>query len=272
MGLADVSRVPIERPEFPAARPSRTRVAAVADLHFGRHPPEFYLPLFAAANDADVLVICGDLTDHGRLDQAQGLARLLTQQARVPIVAVLGNHDFENGQAAAVRDTLGEVGVRVLDGEGVTIAGVGFAGVKGFCGGFGPRALGPWGEPIIKAFVQETLAEALKLETALSRLRETPRIALLHYSPVASTVAGEPEEIYPFLGSSRLEEPLIRLGVAAVFHGHAHHGRFRGQTARGAPVFNVSLPLLQSLDRTKYVHVLDVDRASAEPAGRRAEG
>ena len=270
MGLAHDSRVPIERPEFPAARPTRTRIAAVADLHFGRHPAEFYTPLFAAANEADVLVVCGDLTDHGRLDQAQGLARLITQQARTPIVAVLGNHDFENGQADAVRDTLTAAGVRVLDGESVTVAGVGFAGVKGFCGGFGPRALGPWGEPIIKAFVQETLAEALKLETALSRLRSTPRIALLHYSPVASTVAGEPEEIYPFLGSSRLEEPLIRLGVAAVFHGHAHHGRLHGQTTQGAPVFNVSLPLLQRLDRGQFVHMLDVDRAGS--VARRAEG
>jgi Icc-related predicted phosphoesterase len=260
----------IERPEFPGVRPTRTRVAAVADLHFGRHPPEFYRPLFAAANEADVLAICGDLTDHGRLEQAQGLARLITQQARVPVVSVLGNHDFENGQADAVRETLAEVGVKVLVGERVSIAGVGFAGVKGFCGGFGPRALGPWGEPIIKAFVQETLAEALKLETALSRLRATPRIALLHYSPVASTVVGEPEEIYPFLGSSRLEEPLIRLGVAAVFHGHAHHGRFSGQTAQGAPVFNVSLPLLQSLDRGRFVHILDVDSAGAD--ARRAEG
>ena len=133
----------------------------------------------------------------------------------------------------------------MLDGDAVEIAGVGFAGVKGFCGGFGARALGPWGESIIKAFVQESVAEALKLEAALARLRSTARVALLHYAPVASTVEGEPLEIYPFLGSTRLEDPLVRYEVDVVFHGHAHHGQPEGRTSAGAPVFNVSWPLLQ---------------------------
>ena len=247
------------------------QIAAVADLHFGRHALESYLPVFTAANASDVLVICGDLTDHGRVDEAQGLARLITQQARVPIVAVLGNHDYESGQVAALSDTMREAGVHVLDGDSMTIAGIGFAGVKGFCGGFGARALGPWGEPLIKAFVQETLAEALNLETALARLRATTRVALLHSSPVASTVAGEPPEVFPFLGSSRLEEPLLRLGVAAVFHGHAHHGQLQGRTAQNAPVFNVSLPLLQRAQPPRFVHVLELDRLDDDMT-ERAQG
>ena len=223
-----------------------TRIVAIADLHFGRHTAETFGPLLAqATTDADVLAVCGDLTDHGRLEEAQGVSRLLVQNSRVPVVAVLGNHDYESGQHEAVRRVLVDAGIHVLDGEAVEISGVGFAGTKGFCGGFGARALGAWGEPIIKAFVQEALSETLKLESALGRLRATTRIALLHYAPVASTVEGEPLEIYPFLGSTRMEEPLVRYEVHAVFHGHAHHGRAEGRTAGGAPVFNVSLPLLQ---------------------------
>jgi Icc-related predicted phosphoesterase len=222
------------------------RIAALADLHFGRYPAETYAPILSRASaDADVLAICGDLTDHGRIEEVQGLCRALPTGRRLPIVAVFGNHDYESGQDEALRNVLRDAGVHVLDGDAVELAGIGFAGVKGFCGGFGPRALGAWGEPIIKAFVQESVAEALKLETALARLRSVTRIALLHYSPVVSTVEGEPLEIYPFLGSTRLEEPLARYQVEAVFHGHAHHGQAEGRLTSGAPVYNVSLPLLQ---------------------------
>jgi len=172
---------------------------------------------------------------------------------------VLGNHDYESSQEPLVSQTLRDAGVHLLDGDSVEVSGVGFAGVKGFCGGFGPRALGSWGEPMIKAFVQESLAEALKLETALARLKTPSRIVLLHYSPVAATVAGEPLEIFPFLGSSRLEEPLLRYEVTAVFHGHAHHGQHEGQTAKGAPVFNVSLPLLQHSTPPRNMHIIEID-------------
>lgn len=230
------------------AESSALRIVATADIHFGRHPTDTFAPaLAAAAAEADVLAICGDLTDHGRPEEAEGLVKLLAQTVRIPIVTVLGNHDCESGQEQKLREILTSAGVHVLDGESIEIKGVGFAGVKGFCGGFGVRALGPWGEPTIKAFVQETVAEALKLEAALARLRSVARIALLHYAPVISTVEGEPLEIYPFLGSSRLEDPLVRYDVAAVFHGHAHHGKPEGRTAGGAPVFNVSLPMLQRL-------------------------
>ena len=133
----------------------------------------------------------------------------------------------------------------ILDGDAVEFHGVGFAGAKGFCGGFGRRALEPWGEPAIKAFVREALDESLKLESALARLRTKHRIALLHYAPIQATVEGEPPEIFPFLGSSRLEEPINRYEVTAVLHGHAHHGSPEGRTSTNVPVYNVSMSLLR---------------------------
>jgi Icc-related predicted phosphoesterase len=224
----------------------KVRVAATGDLHFGRADHGIPLrPLFAeVASRADILVLCGDLTDTGEPEEARGLARVLSS-VTIPIVAVLGNHDYEMGKPAEVRHILCDAGVKVLDGESCEIDGVGFAGVKGFAGGFGRGTLGPWGEDIVKKFVQEALGEALKLETALGRLRNERRVAILHYSPIEGTVAGEPKEIYPFLGCSRLEEPLSRYPVDAVFHGHAHHGTLEAKTLAGTPVYNVSINLLQ---------------------------
>src|SRR5262245_16862287 len=196
------------------------RVAAMADIHFAK-TSESAIQLLSQVNDsADVLLLCGDLTDYGHPDEAHLLAKQLAGSVRVPIVAVLGNHDYESGQQGELRKILTEVGVKVLDGDACEIEGIGFAGVKGFCGGFGQRALAPWGEEAIKHFVQEAVDQMLKLESALARLRTPQKIALLHYSPIQETVEGEPPEIYPFLGSSRLEEPLNRYSVAAVFHGH----------------------------------------------------
>ncbi|HET6838029.1 MAG TPA: metallophosphoesterase, partial [Gemmatimonadales bacterium] len=187
---------------------------------------------------------CGDLTDRGDPDEARQMAKALSSTT-VPIVAVLGNHDYECDRVPEVTRILTDAGVRVLDGDAQEVLGIGFAGVKGFAGGFGRGALGPWGEPLIKRFVREALDEALKLETALSRLRTDRKVALLHYSPIAATVEGEPPEIYPYLGSSRLEEPLTRYPVDVVFHGHAHHGAVEGRTRNGVPVYNVSMMLLQ---------------------------
>jgi Icc-related predicted phosphoesterase len=141
---------------------------------------------------------------------------------------------------------LTDVGVHMLDGDAWEYKGVGFAGVRGFCGGFGRGALGPWGEKIIKAFVQEAVQEALKLESALARLTSDHRIVLMHYAPIRATVEGEPPEIFPFLGSSRLEDPLTRFEVTAVFHGHAHKGAPEGKTQSGIPVFNVAHQVLQA--------------------------
>jgi Icc-related predicted phosphoesterase len=176
---------------------------------------------------------------------------------------VLGNHDYESGAVADVRKILTESGIRLLDGESYEVHGIGFAGVKGFAGGFGRGVLGPWGEEAVKRFVHEAVEEALKLESALARLRAPTRIAILHYAPIAETVDGEPREIYPYLGCSRLEEPLSRYTVTAVFHGHAHHGKPEGKTSAGSPVYNVSLPLLQSLTPDQPIRLLDVALAPA---------
>lgn len=220
------------------------RFAAVGDLHVTKDSAGTLRSLFAQASEsADALLLCGDLTDYGTADEARVLAEELAG-ASVPVVAVLGNHDYESGTPQVVCEALTRIGVRVLDGEACEIEGVGIAGVKGFAGGFGRGSLGAWGEPAIKAFVQEALHEAMKLESALAKLRTPRRIALLHYSPIAGTVAGEPPEIFPFLGSSRLEEPLLRYPVDAVFHGHAHRGALEGRTINGVPVFNVARPLL----------------------------
>ena len=223
------------------------RVGAVADVHYGREPESRLRPLFEeAGRRVDVLLLCGDLTDYGTPEEAEPLARDLAAAVRVPVLAVLGNHDFESGKEQEVTAALRAAGVKVLDGEGCEVAGVGFAGVKGFGGGFGRGTLEPWGEAAVKVFVRESVDEALKLERALARLTAPTKVALLHYAPIRATVAGEPEEILPFLGSGRLEEPVNRYGVAAVFHGHAHRGAPEGRTATGVPVYNVALPLLRA--------------------------
>src|SRR5437762_2508225 len=249
------------------------RVSAIGDLHCTRTSEGVLQPLFAEmAESADIIALAGDLVDYGLADEAHVLAHELSValKAKVPVVAVLGNHDFEGGQPEVVKKILCDAGVTVLDGDAVEIKGVGLAGVKGFCGGFGRRALEPWGEPTIKAFVREALDEALKLESALARLRSPNRIALLHYAPIQATVEGEPLEIYPFLGSSRLEDPINRYQVDAVLHGHAHHGAPEGRTTAQVPVYNVSMPLLKRLfpERPPF-RILEVERneAASPPNG-----
>jgi Icc-related predicted phosphoesterase len=213
-------------------------------LHCTKTSQGAFQPLFARiAESADVLLLAGDLTDYGLPEEARVLARELSV-VRIPMAAVLGNHDVQSDNADDVRQIVTDAGAIVLDGDACELHGVGIAGVKGFGGGFGARALGPWGEPIIKQFVLEAVNEALKLEAALARLRTAQMIVLLHYAPVQSTVDGEPLEIYPFVGSSRLEEPISRFPVSFVVHGHAHRGRLEGATKTRVPVYNVSMPLL----------------------------
>lgn len=224
----------------------RVRLAVVADIHCGEGAEGAYHNFFARmAEQADVVALCGDLTDYGRAAEAQVLVRELKAVAGKPVLAVFGNHDFESGEIVDVRKVLADGGVHVLEGGSFEYEGVGFAGVKGFMGGFGMHCLQSWGEASTKAFVQDALDEELKLEKALGHLQSETRVALMHYAPIEDTVVGEPVEIYPFLGCSRLEEPLDRYGVAAVFHGHAHAGTFEGRTSRGAPVYNVAMPVLR---------------------------
>lgn len=245
------------------------RVAALGDLHCAKASQGAFQSLFAGIQEAaDVLLLAGDLTDYGLPEEADVLAREMST-LKLPIAAVLGNHDLESGRQAEVVRILTDAGVSVLDGGACELRGVGVAGVCGFGGGFGHRALAPWGEPAVKQFVQAAVDEALKLERALAKLRTQTVIALLHYSPVQQTVAGEPLEIYPFLGSSRLEEPINRYPVSFVLHGHAHRGQPDGVTATGIAVHNVSMPLLrrtradQMPFRVFEVPVADPQRAAA---------
>ena len=243
------------------------RLGAVGDLHCGKTiGSELQGWLAAASEQVDVLLLCGDLIDYGHPEEARVLARVLQAAVRVPVVAVLGNHEHEADQPDEVQRILCDAGITLLDGEAAEIKGVGFAGTKGFGGGFGARALEPWGEPIIKRFVHEAVEEALKLETALARLRTPQRVVLLHYSPIQATVEGEPPEIYAFLGSSRLEEPIDRFGATAVFHGHAHIGQPAGRTRTGVPVYNVSLPLLRrTMGDTLPILIHELPLVAGEP-------
>lgn len=245
----------------------RVRIAAVADLHCTKSSQGAFQPLFAQLSDrADILLVCGDLTDHGLPEEAQVFLREVTGAVKIPIVAVLGNHDWHAGKQDELDKMLTAAGIQVLDGDDCEVQGIGFAGIKGFCGGFGRHTLEAWGEDAVKRFVYESVEEALKLEKALSRLQTPQKIAVLHYAPILTTVEGEPEPIFPFLGSSRLEEPVNRYQVSAVFHGHSHHGKPEGKTEAGIPVYNVSLPVLrQALGDQPPVRIVEF-RVAGEPA------
>ncbi len=221
------------------------RIAAMSDVHVTKTSQgALALILAQVADRADVLLLCGDLTDYGSAEEARVLVKELSV-LRIPIITVLGNHDFEVGHPEQLVAALRDAGVVVLDGESHEVGGVGFAGAKGFAGGFGRGVLSAWGEPTVKGFVQEAVNETLKLETALARLRTRQKVALLHYSPIRATVEGEPLEIFPWLGCGRHEEPLLRYQVSAVFHGHAHNGTPEGVLADGTPCYNVAMPLLK---------------------------
>lgn len=238
------------------------RLAAVGDIHCTKTSEGALQPLFSKiAESADVLLLCGDLTDYGQPEEAQILVKELAV-ARMPTLAVFGNHDYESGKPDEVEQILCDAGIKVLNGEACEVRGIGFAGVKGFAGGFGSKALGAWGEETIKKFVHEAVDEALKLEAALAKLETPQRIAVLHYAPIQATVEGEPPEIFPFLGSSRLEEPLNRYSVTAAFHGHAHHGHLEGRTRSNIPVYNVSMPLLRKAFPEKPFRLLEIPKTA----------
>jgi len=227
---------------------SKVRIAAVADIHVRETDKGKWQEYFKeVSKKADVLLICGDLTDTGDEGEAQVLSNEL-QACSIPVIGVLGNHDFEKGRHKLIRQMVQNDNVHILDGEAIVINDIGFAGVKGFGGGFDHHMLSMFGEGAMKAFVQEAVDEALHLDRALARLDQDydniKKIALLHYAPIAATVTGEPEAIYPFLGCSRLAEPLTRRKVIAAFHGHAHVGTLEGETAGGVKIFNVAKPIL----------------------------
>lgn len=232
---------------------AKLRVAAVGDLHVGEGSHRVYRDLFDRVHeDADVLCLCGDLVNFGKTREVENLLEDL-RTCRIPMVGVLGNHEHECGQPQEVVRLLSDAGVKMLTGEAYEIEGVGFAGGKGFVGGFGRYMLSPFGEASIKHFVQEAVEDAHLIENSIRTLRTERSVVLLHYSPVVDTVVGEPPEIHAFLGSSRLGEVVDRYeNVKLVVHGHAHRGAAEGRTARGVPVYNVALPVLRTLGDTPY--------------------
>lgn len=234
------------------------RIAATADLHF---TPQRYAALHDQLNrvrdEADVFVVAGDLTNFGNPEEMEPLLNAFVR-VRVTVIVVLGNHDYESGKHEELSRMLVSGGIKVLDGSTYQRDGVGFAGTKGFVGGFGRGLLTPFGEPEVKTFVRAGIDEAMKLERAMSQLRTPKRIVVLHYSPIAGTVEGEAREIYPFLGSSRLAEVVDRHGATLVLHGHAHNGKLDGTTTTGIPVHNVAITLLQAQDPATAYRIFDV--------------
>ena len=234
------------------------RIAATADLHFT--PARFQAlhdQMSRVREEADVFVIAGDLTNYGRPEEMEPLLNVLVR-LRLPIVAVLGNHDYEADRAGDLMRMLSQEGIKVLDGSAYERDGVGFAGTKGFVGGFGRGVLTAFGEPEIKTFVRASIEEALKLERAMSQLRTQKRVIVLHYAPIVATVEGEAKEIFPFLGTSRLAEVVDRHGADLVLHGHAHNGRCDGTTPGGVPVHNVAITLLQAQNPSAVYRVFEV--------------
>src|SRR3954469_13676804 len=227
-------------PSTTDAPPRRAvRLAAIGDLHVAAGAAGRDRALVPEMSEAaDVVALCGDLTNFGKTSEAEALAEDLAA-CTAPMVGVLGNHDYESGGAEEVTRILEQAGVTMLGEQAVVVEGIGFAGVKGFVGGFGRGELGAFGENAIKAFVDESREEARKLENALRSLRTARTVAVLHYAPVPETLEGEPLEIYPFLGSSRRPRAIDRFdNVTAVVHGHAHRGTYEGRTPGGVPVYN----------------------------------
>jgi len=208
-------------------------------------------------DEADLLVLAGDLTNYGQPNEMEPLLNTLVR-IRVPTVAVLGNHDYESGREQELMQMMAAAGIKILDGSAYERDGIGFAGTKGFVGGFGRGVLTAFGEPEIKAFVRASIDEALKLERGISQLRTSKRVVVLHYSPIADTVRGEFPEIMPFLGTSRLAEVIDRHGADLVVHGHAHNGTLEGRTLAGIPVHNVAITLLQRQQTPAAFRVFDL--------------
>src|SRR6266581_879494 len=234
------------------------RIAATADLHFSAARQNvLHDQLSHVRDEADVLVLAGDLTNYGQPDEMEPLLNVVVR-SRIPTVAVLGNHDYESGKQVELMRMMTSSGIKVLDGTAYERDGVGFAGTKGFVGGFARGMLTAFGEPEVKQFVQASVDEALKLERAMAQLRTPKRVVVVHYSPIPGTVQGEAAEIFPFMGTTRLPEVVDRHGANLVLHGHAHHGKLEGKTIGGSPVYNVAITLLQAQKASAAYRVFDI--------------
>jgi Icc-related predicted phosphoesterase len=224
------------------------RIAAAGDVHSAPERREEIAASFARiGGEADAILLAGDLTIHGEPEEAAVLAEAC-RDLGVPVVAVLGNHDWHAGRREEVTAVLAEAGVTVLD-RGWTVceldgARIGIVGTKGFVGGFPDSALSDFGEPTLRAVYAETTAEVAALERGLEEVADCPlRVVLLHYAPTSTTLEGEPKGIYAFLGSDRLARPIAEHAPDLVLHGHGHAGQFEGFIG-AVPVFNVAIPVL----------------------------
>lgn len=238
------------------------RIAALGDIHVRENEHGKWHDLFRKLSDeADIILLCGDLTDTGTIPEAETLATELKACSK-PVYAVLGNHDYEHNLQDEIKKILSNERVQILDGESVVIENIGIAGVKGFGGGFGHFMLPRWGEQMNKEFVNETVREALLLDSALAKLDSDhtglKKIVIMHYSPSRETIEGEPLEIHAFLGCSRLAEPINSRDVTAVFHGHAHSGKLHGKTTAGIDVYNVSIQVLKKEGHKTPYFILDL--------------
>lgn len=224
----------------------KIKIAAIGDTHVTERSVGMYQTLFQEiSSKADILLLCGDLTDHGLPHEAEILKTEL-HACTIPKIAVLGNHDHNNNQEDEIREILRSGEVVFVEDEAFVFQNIGFTGVKGFSGGYGKYILGAFGEKALKVFVDEAIAEAEMLERNITRIENMQKIVVLsHYSPTPSTLKGESPEIFPFLGTSRLEEVIDRYDIAAAFHGHAHYGTPEGKTLKNTPVYNVAYPLMQ---------------------------
>lgn len=225
------------------------RVAAVGDVHYDRHSRPEMRAHFEALNErADLFLIAGDLTQSGSLEEAHALATDL-MNISIPVVLVLGNHDYHLNQQNEIISMFKNFGVFALEGDSVIVKvrgkTVGVAGLKGFGGGFFGACATEFGEKEMKLFAQQPRIQAEVLRRELINLKTDYRFALLHFSPIEETLSGERREIYPFLGSYLIAEAIDSVGIDAVFHGHAHHGVERGVTPGGVPVRNVALPVIR---------------------------
>jgi Icc-related predicted phosphoesterase len=234
------------------------KLAAIGDIHTKEDDQKKIHNIFKLIpKGTDALLLCGDLTNMGKITEAKVLSDEL-KKLSLPVVAVLGNHDYENELQKSITDLLRINNVSILDGNSFQIDKIGFAGVKGFCGGYDGKQITPIGEKILKDFIQETVFETEKLDNAISKLNSEKKVILLHYSPIKETLFGESEELYPFLGASRLESVINKHNVTAVFHGHAHNGRIIGKTKNNIPVYNSSFPLLYNNHPYKPFVTIDV--------------
>jgi Icc-related predicted phosphoesterase len=217
------------------------KILAIGDLHCRLDSRNLMEKLIGELGHSfDVMLLAGDLTDNGLVEEAEVLTKQL-KSFSIPIMTILGNHDHEKGKAEQITGVLREAGLIVLDGTAYEVDDVGFVGTKGFCGGFDENLIQPFGENALKTFIRTSIDEALRLENALSKLINCRyKIVLLHYAPIKATLVGEPTELFPFLGTSWLADAVDRRGADLIVHGHAHHGSPFGRTKGNIPVHNVS--------------------------------